>query len=102
MWLKKIIAIAFDRARPPSVNRRPTREEINRLPLFDALRLESIVEVDSAKSAARAFAELSREPVVGFDTESRPTFAKGEVSSGPHIVQFAALHRTYVFVLHDA
>lgn len=40
--------------------------------------------------------------VVGFDTESKPTFLKGEVSGGPHVVQFAVAHQAWVFQLHDA
>ena len=34
---------------------------------------------------------------VGFDTESKPTFAKGEAASGPHVVQFSTLERAYIF-----
>jgi len=100
--IKRLIARARGIARTPHAARRLTREEMNALPPFDALGLESVVEVDSAESATRAFAALSRETVVGFDTESRPTFAKGEVSRGPHVVQFAARRRTYVFTLHNA
>src|SRR4051812_41618277 len=96
-WLKNIFARFLPRRSPPVQRRRFTREEINALPLFDALTRENIVEVDSAVSAAAALGALSRERVVGFDTESRPTFAKGEISTGPHVVQFAARYRTYVF-----
>jgi RNA polymerase sigma factor for flagellar operon FliA len=34
---------------------------------------------------------------IGFDTESRPTFAKGEVSTGPHLIQLATDDRAYLF-----
>jgi ribonuclease D len=103
-WLKVLLARVFTKTRPqaPVVNRRPSREEINALPLFDALDLDAIVTVDSGEAAAKAFADLSQQPVVGFDTESRPTFAKGEVSTGPHVVQFATASRTYIFILHDS
>ena len=37
---------------------------------------------------------------VGFDTESKPVFAKGEASDGPHVVQFSTLERAYIFQLH--
>jgi ribonuclease D len=37
---------------------------------------------------------------VGFDTESKPTFQKGEVSRGPHVVQFSTARRAYIFMLH--
>ncbi len=34
---------------------------------------------------------------IGFDTESKPTFAKGEVSTGPHLIQLATDDRAYLF-----
>jgi ribonuclease D len=100
LWLKKIKSV-FRRKTPPQIHPRPTREEINALSVFDALRMDSVELVDSAAQAERALDRLSREPVVGFDTESRPTFTIGEVSAGPHVAQFAAPGRTYVFILED-
>ncbi|RYF43403.1 MAG: 3'-5' exonuclease domain-containing protein 2, partial [Comamonadaceae bacterium] len=38
--------------------------------------------------------------VVGFDTESKPTFAKNEVNTGPHVVQFSTLQTAWLFQLH--
>ncbi len=35
--------------------------------------------------------------VIGFDTESKPTFLKGEVSTGPHLVQLATEIQAYLF-----
>ncbi len=34
---------------------------------------------------------------IGFDTESKPTFLKGEVSTGPHLVQLATEDRAWLF-----
>jgi len=103
-WLKRLFARLFPGTKRVQkiVARRPTREEINNLPLFEAVGLDDVTTVDCAGSAARALANLSGQSVVGFDTESKPTFVKGEVSAGPHVVQFATLSRTYVFLLHDA
>jgi len=84
---------------PPTV---PSREEIAALDLFPGLALRDIEQVSTAEDAARALAALGQLGVVGFDTESKPTFVKNEVSSGPHIVQFASLERAWVFQLHDA
>ena len=44
-----------------------------------------------------AIAALSACSVVGFDTESKPTYRKGETSLGPHLVQLSTLHRAYLF-----
>jgi ribonuclease D len=37
---------------------------------------------------------------VGFDTESRPTFVTGDISEGPHVVQFALHDKAYLFQPH--
>jgi hypothetical protein len=79
----------------------PTKEDITLLPPFAALELDGIVEVAAPGDAQRAYREIMAESVVGFDTESKPTFVKGEVSTGPHVAQFATLDRAYVFMLHD-
>lgn len=80
----------------------PTREEIENLPPFDAMELGDIVEVASPESAKRAHQELMGAGVVGFDTESKPTFVKGHTSTGPHVAQFSTLERAYIFMLHEA
>ncbi|EGF32921.1 3'-5' exonuclease [Oxalobacteraceae bacterium IMCC9480] len=68
---------------------------------FDRLGLEQIVLVKTAGQAREACAALLDSPVWGFDTESRPTFFKDQVSDGPHIVQLATQHRAWVFQLSD-
>ena len=83
---------------PPSI---PTKEEMAALPPFDGLALDRITVVASAAQAAVAVAHLLAQPIVGFDTESRPTFAKGEVSQGPHVVQFATLNAAWLFQLQQ-
>ena len=37
---------------------------------------------------------------VGFDTESKPTFHKGQVSEGPHVLQFATTEKAFIFQSH--
>jgi ribonuclease D len=80
----------------------PPKEAIAALEPFERLPLERIALVATAAQAARAIAELNDTAVLGFDTESKPTFAKGEVSDGPHIVQLASRERAWIFQLHDA
>lgn len=79
----------------------PTREEIARLPWFEGLDADRIAVVSTAEGAKRAYDELAKETVVGFDTESKPTFKKGEASTGPHVAQFSTMDHAYVFTLHD-
>ena len=80
----------------------PTKEQIAALEPFERLPLSRIDLVATGAQAERAIVELADAAVLGFDTESKPTFAKGEVSDGPHTVQLATLDKAWVFQLHDA
>jgi ribonuclease D len=57
--------------------------------------------VNTAEQAHRASAQLRTTTAWGFDTESKPTFVKDQVSDGPHIVQLSTVDRAWVFQLHD-
>jgi len=80
----------------------PDREEITALPPFERLGLERIVRVDNEAGARAAARELAAHTVWGFDTESKPTFVRDQVSDGPHVVQLATPGQAWVFQLHDA
>jgi ribonuclease D len=90
-------------AKPPQNARPqvPSREEIALLDVFEGLAMRDIDVVATAQQAEAALAAVGALRVVGFDTESKPTFLKNEVSGGPHVVQFASLDRAWVFQLHD-
>ena len=79
----------------------PDKEQIALLPPFPSLALPQIWLISTAQDAERADAELRGQKVLGFDTESKPTFVRNEASEGPHVVQFASLAKAYVFQLHD-
>ncbi|MDB5851290.1 MAG: 3-5 exonuclease, partial [Rhodoferax sp.] len=74
----------------------PDREQIALLPPFPSLTLPQIRLVATAQDAERADAELRGQTVLGFDTESKPTFVRNETSEGPHVVQFASRTKAYV------
>jgi ribonuclease D len=80
----------------------PDKEQIALLAPFDRLGLHQIQLVADAQHAADALQELAGITVLGFDTESKPTFAKNEASDGPHIVQFSTLGKAWIFQLEDA
>ncbi len=83
------------------MNTPPTKAEIALLEPFSGLALEYIhVPANSAEFAAAA-ADIMAAGLVGFDTESKPTFAVGDVSDGPHVVQFALRNKAYLFQLHQ-
>ena len=80
----------------------PDKEQINLLESFDRLGLSQIQLVTTATQAKAALAALQGEKVLGFDTESKPTFAKNEASTGPHIVQLSSSLKAWIFQLEDA
>jgi ribonuclease D len=79
----------------------PTKDAIALLPVFPRLELPDTVVVSHASQALQAYDVLQGLSVLGFDTESKPTFVAGEVSTGPHVVQFATQGAAYVFQLFD-
>ena len=80
----------------------PTKAEIALLEPFVGLTLERIHVPASSPEFASAAAEIKAAGIVGFDTESKPTFVTGDVSEGPHVVQFALHDKAYLFQLHRA
>jgi RNA polymerase sigma factor for flagellar operon FliA len=73
----------------------PDQEEL--LPPYDGIKLTAVRMVKSDRDAADALTALLAMDVLGFDTESKPTFLKGEVSTGPHLVQLATDECAYLF-----
>ncbi len=85
----------------PTRHSTPSKEEIALLPEFDRLGPDRIALVATAAQAREADAALRGTAVWGFDTESKPTFFKDQVSEGPHVVQLSTLEQAWVFQLHD-
>jgi len=79
----------------------PSKDEIALLPEFGRLGLDRVTLVVSGLQAREAAAALADHAVWGFDTESKPTFLKDQVSDGPHTVQLATLNHAWVFQLQD-
>ncbi|HEX6736545.1 MAG TPA: 3'-5' exonuclease [Azonexus sp.] len=67
------------------------------LPDYPGIVLAQITLVTSPELAAQAQAALLAADAIGFDTESKPTFLKGEVSTGPHLVQLATDAHCWLF-----
>jgi ribonuclease D len=80
----------------------PTKPEIALLEPFVGLTLEHIHVPTTAEEFASAMISVVAAGIVGFDTESKPTFVTGDVSEGPHVVQFALHDKAYLFQLHRA
>jgi RNA polymerase sigma factor for flagellar operon FliA len=67
------------------------------LPPYAGIKMGEVRLVVSEADAAEALAAFSSMDAVGFDTESKPTFQKGEESTGPHLVQLATDDVAYLF-----
>jgi ribonuclease D len=80
----------------------PTKPEIALMQPFVGLTLEHIHVPTSKEEFASATAEIKAAGFVGFDTESKPTFVVGDVSDGPHVVQFALHDKAYLFQVYLA
>ena len=72
------------------------------LPPYDGIKLTDVCMVRTSADAVVALAALAVSDVIGFDTESKPTFLKGEVSTGPHLVQLATDETAYLFQIGTA
>ncbi len=78
----------------------PSKDEIALMPPFVGLTLEHVHVPTTEEEFAAATVVIKAAGIVGFDTESKPTFSVGEVSSGPHVVQFALHDKAYLFQVH--
>lgn len=67
------------------------------LPPYVGITLAEVSVVAGDDDLAAARHALLAAHVLGFDTESRPTFRKGEVSTGPHLIQLSTDQRVFLF-----
>jgi ribonuclease D len=72
------------------------KEEINKLPAMEFPG--EIIEVVTPEGAKRAVEVLMKEKVLGFDTETRPSFTKGE-SYTPSLLQLSTATHAFLFRL---
>ena len=72
------------------------KETINKLPMGGYEGEICLIDDDSKIEAA--VAELSNEPILGFDTETRPSFRKGE-NHPVALLQLATAERVFLFQL---
>lgn len=73
-----------------------SKDEINLLPIMEFEG--EIIEIVTLEGALKALDLLKEEPVLGFDTETRPSFKKGE-SYLPALLQLATSERAFIFRL---
>ena len=76
---------------------RPSKEEIRAYPLYTGLDLTDIKLVENEADTNEALTALNNEARLGFDTETKPTFRKGQVSAGPTLIQLSTSSKAYLF-----
>ncbi len=82
------------KARPSRLQPTISKEDVNRLPL---IRYNGKIEVVTTdQGTITALKSLKKEELLGFDTETRPTFRKGE-NHHPALVQLATSDTVYLF-----
>ncbi|CAN5880560.1 3'-5' exonuclease [soil metagenome] len=67
------------------------------LPSYPGIPFHDICLVRSADDMDRAYASMAKSDVLGFDTESKPIFFKGQQSDGPHLIQLATDAQVFLF-----
>ena len=72
------------------------------LPDYPGIRLEQVSLVASPDLAEQARQALLAADAIGFDSESKPTFRKGEAATGPHLIQLATDDHAYLFPIGRA
>lgn len=72
-------------------------ETLPELPPYPGVTLDEVTLVRTTDDLRAASAGLLTADALGFDTESRPTFRPGEVSTGPHLIQLANDRHVFLF-----
>ena len=67
------------------------------LPPYSGVSLSDVHVVQTPAQFAAAYAALLQADVLGFDSESKPVFQKGQVSTGPHLIQLATDTEVFLF-----
>ena len=78
------------------------KASIQQLPPFKNLNHQNIVVIENIEQYKTIEEELKAAIFLGFDSESKPTFRVGEVSTGPHLIQFATEHKAYLFHVNSS
>lgn len=72
------------------------------LPPYPGIDIADVYMVVTPEQAVAARDALLVCDAIGFDTESKPTFTRGETSTGPHLIQFATDRKAWLFQIGDS
>ena len=77
----------------------PIEEDVPLLPPYPGVAENEIVYIQTPNDLQLAKSALLSADVLGFDTESKPIFTKGQSSDGPHLLQLATDSKAFLFPL---
>lgn len=78
------------------------KASIQQLPPFENLNNYNIVVIENSEQCKGIEEELKAVTFLGFDSESKPTFQVGEISTGPHLIQLATTQKAYLFHVNSS
>jgi len=78
------------------------KASIQQLSPFENINYQNIVVIENSEQCKSIEEELKNVSVFGFDSESKPTFRVGEVSTGPHLIQLATAKKAYLFHVNSS
>ena len=74
------------------------KEDVKKYPLIDFTARVHLIE--DLKDVSKCFDVISSATLIGFDTETKPTFVKGPLNP-PSILQLACIDKVYIFQLDN-
>jgi ribonuclease D len=79
----------------------PLDEKLD-LPNYQGIAAADVILIRSAHEIEMARAAFMATDALGFDTESKPTFFKGQHSDGPHLIQLATETKVFLFPVNSS
>lgn len=79
----------------------PSKTDTALLEPFSGLSIAQIFIPQTQAEFSAATQEILAAVHVGFDTESKPVFAAGVASDGPHVAQFALHDKAFIFQMRQ-
>lgn len=79
------------------MNQEINHEPAPSLPAYPGIAIQNVTLVLHDALAEQVCEQLMSVSVLGFDTETRPVFQKGQRHNGPHLIQLATEQQVFLF-----
>lgn len=102
MWLMHQRRLYFAMISPMTSDDQLLPDSLPSLPPYPGIPFHAISLVRTLDEAQLAYEAMIKADVLGFDTESKPIFFKGQSSDGPHLIQLATDTQAFLFPVAHA